>query len=110
MRVVFFTLKRERFMKLPILSRVAYLSLICLLITVLSYSAVIIVRTAREHESYSERERDYQEKAAAAQKEVKSKEEHLHRMQSDSKYLEDVIRMRLGYARSNEYIFHFESK
>ena len=68
MRVVFFTLKRERFMKLPILSRVAYLSLICLLITVLSYSAVIIVRTAREHKGYSERERDHQEKAAAAQK------------------------------------------
>ena len=97
-------------MKLPTLSRIAYLSLICLLFTALSYSAVIIVRTAREHESYSERERDYRGKAAAAQKEVKSKEEHLHRMQSDSKYLEEVIRMRLGYARSNEYIFHFESK
>ena len=97
-------------MKLLTLSRIIYVSLACLLFAVSSYSAVIIVRTDREYGRHSERERNYREKIAAAQKEVKIKEGHLHRMRSDPKYLERVIRMHLGYARSNEYIFHFESE
>ncbi len=97
-------------MKFLTLSDIVNTSLVCLLLAVSTYSAVVIVRTNREYGRFFERERIFEEKIAVAREEVKSKAEHLGRLRSSPRYLERVIRMRLGYARSNEYIFHFESE
>lgn len=81
-----------------------------LLCLVLVCFAVLILDTYREYRSFKNREQMYQERLLAARADLDSRETYLRLLLDDPRFLEKVVRQKLGYARPDEIIFRFEQE
>jgi len=65
-------------------------------------------QTWREYQRLQEVARVMEKRLSVAQQRLEDQQEQLRRLESDSAYVEMVIRRRLGYAKPDELIFRFE--
>lgn len=71
-------------------------------------STAFFIQTRAEYLRLREVERVAAERLAVAKTKLTEQETTLRRLQDDPRYVEMVIRRRLGYARADELIFRFE--
>ena len=81
-----------------------------LFVSVAIASATFFLRTRAEYMRLKEVERVASERLAMAQTKLKEQQDTLRRLREDPRYVEMVIRRRLGYARPDEFIFRFEAR
>lgn len=71
-------------------------------------SGVFFWQARAEYSQLKQAESDSKRRLAEAQAKLESQEKILERLRTDPAYVEKVIRLRLGYAKPDEYIFRFE--
>lgn len=71
-------------------------------------AGALFIDARAEYVQLKQAEADNQRRLTEAQAELARQEKILQRLRSDPKFVEDVIRKRLGYAKPGEYIFRFE--
>jgi cell division protein DivIC len=89
--------------------RKVILSLYMLLFAGLGVTGAVLFKDA--HDEYSQLvqvETMNRQKLAEAQDRLRAQERILERLKSDPEYVDRVIRMKLGYARPDEFMFRFE--
>jgi cell division protein FtsB len=80
-----------------------------LLLAGLGLGGAVLLKDA--HDEYSQLEQvesANRQKLAEAQDRLRAQERILKRLQSDPEYVDRVIRMKLGYAKPDEFMFRFE--
>jgi cell division protein FtsB len=85
------------------------LGLYLLLFAGLGIAGAVLFKEA--HDEYSRLEQvesSNRRRLAEARDHLRDQEKVLHRLQTDPAYVDKVIRMRLGYAKPDEFIFRFE--
>lgn len=72
-------------------------------------SAAFFWQTRAEYNRFRRIEADNQRRLAEAEAKLREQERILERLRTDPKYVEDIIRQQLGYAKPGEGIFRFEN-
>ncbi len=93
---------------LSTLTRVLFFLLTLLLLTISISLAAVFLQTYREYKAFKVRESEYMARLEQTRRELTAKEEYLRLILTDPRFLERVVREKLGYARPDEMIFHFE--
>jgi len=89
--------------------RKVILSLYMVLIAGLGVGGGILFLDASEEYSRLEVvQAENRRKLAEAQEQLRNQEKVLERLRNDPAYVDKVIRKKLGYAKPDEFIFHFE--
>jgi cell division protein DivIC len=85
------------------------LSLYVLLFAGLGVAGMVLFKDAHdEFTQLRQVEASNRRRLAEAQERLRSQEKVLQRLRTDPEYVDRVIRMKLGYAKPDEYIFRFE--
>lgn len=88
--------------------RKVILSLYMVLIAGLGVGGGILFLDASEEYSRLEVvQAENRRRLAEAQEQLRNQEKVLERLRNDPAYVDKVIRKKLGYAKPDEYIFHF---
>lgn len=90
------------------LTRILVFLLTLLLLTISISLVAVFLQTYREYQAFKVRESEYVARLEQTRKDLSAKEEYLRLILTDSRFLERVVREKLGYARPDETIFHFE--
>ncbi|MDP1581429.1 MAG: septum formation initiator family protein [Candidatus Didemnitutus sp.] len=77
-------------------------------VTVLA--GLFFLQMNRELTNIRAQETSNQRRLAAAQTKLEEQERYLQRLKSDPKLLEQVIRRKLGYVRTEEFVFRFDDQ
>ena len=72
------------------------------------WAAVFFLEMHRELTALRAQEAANQRRLEEAQARLAERQRYLDRLQHDPSLVEDVIRRKLGYARSEEFVFRFE--
>lgn len=79
-----------------------------LFVSAAAASSTFFIKARAEYLRLKEAERVAAERLTVAEMKLAEQEATLRRLQDDPRYVEMVIRRRLGYARPDELIFRFE--
>jgi cell division protein DivIC len=71
-------------------------------------AGALFVEAKAEYDQLKQAEADGKRRLADAQARLAEQERMLQRLRTDPKYVEDVMRQNLGYAKPGEYIFRYE--
>lgn len=74
------------------------------------WAGLFFLQMNRELTSIRLQEEGNRRKLAEAQAKLAEQERYLARLRSDPELLEQVIRKKLGYVRSQEFVFRFDDK
>jgi cell division protein FtsB len=69
--------------------------------------AVLFLDASAEYSRLEAVQAENRRRLAEAQAQLASQERELERLRTDPAYVEKVIRKKLGYAKPDEFIFHF---
>lgn len=69
---------------------------------------IFFVNTRDEYERLQKLELDNRRRLEEAQARLDQEQATLQRLRSDPDYVEKVIRLKLGYAKPDEWVFRFE--
>lgn len=83
---------------------------ILLFAAVTGWAGLFFLQMNRELTSIRLQEEGNRRKLAEAQVKLGEQEKYLARLRSDPKLLEQVIRKKLGYVRSQEFVFRFDDQ
>ena len=72
------------------------------------YAGLFFMEMNRELTQLRAQERAYQRKLAEAQTKLATQEKYLEQLRADPRVVEQVIRRKLGYVRSQEFVFRFD--
>ncbi len=74
------------------------------------WAVSFFVQMQRDLTTLRLQESAYQRRLDAALARLKTQEKYLHQLQRDPALVERIIRQKLGYARSQEFVFRFEEE
>ncbi|MDP2137957.1 MAG: septum formation initiator family protein [Candidatus Didemnitutus sp.] len=83
---------------------------IVLFAAVTGWAGLFFLQMNRELTSIRLQEEGNRRKLAEAQVKLVEQEKYLARLRTDPKLLEQVIRKKLGYVRSQEFVFRFDDR
>jgi cell division protein FtsB len=72
------------------------------------WAATFFLQMHRDLTALRAQEADGQRRLAAAEEQLAAQQKYLERLQHDPALVESVIRKKLGYVRTDEYVFRFE--
>ena len=72
-------------------------------------AGVFFVEARQEYARLTSIQAESRRRVAEAELRLKYQEEVLERLNSDTSYVEKVIRRKLGFARPDEFVFRFEN-
>lgn len=74
------------------------------------WAASFFVTMHRELKALQAQEAANQQRLAAAEAKLREQEKYLERLRRDPALVERIIREKLGYAKSDEFVFRFEEE
>lgn len=89
-------------------NKVITLGFVVLFVGVGGYAGLFFMEMNRELTQLRTQERAYERKLAEAQAKLATQEKYLQQLRTDPKVVEQVIRRKLGYVRSQEFVFRFD--
>jgi cell division protein FtsB len=90
-------------------SRILLILLIVILSGVTTGLVLVWTQTRREYANFEERRLEAEARLATLREEREAKEAYLRAFLSDPRFVERVIRERMGYVEPGEIVFRFEN-
>lgn len=89
-------------------NKVVTVIFLLLFAVVAGWGALFFLELNRELTVLRAQERIHQRTLAEAREKLAEQERYLERLRRDPSLVEEVVRRKLGYIRSNEFVFRFE--
>lgn len=89
-------------------NKVITIGFVVLFVGVGGYAGIFFMEMNRELTQLRAHERAYRRQLAEAQARLATQEKYLQQLRADPKVVEQVIRKKLGYVRSQEFVFRFD--
>ncbi len=82
--------------------------LVCTLLLVIIVMGAALLQAYREYKTFETRESELAAELTARSEELRQRQEYLRLVLEDPRFLERVVREKLGFVKPNETIYRFE--